>query len=45
MHLYNLKSKEYTDPHAWNNLVTPLETNKQYHFDTFKLNKAVSTRV
>ena len=27
----NLKSKEYTDPHAWNNLVTPSQTNKQYN--------------
>ena len=34
-----LKSKEYTDPHAWNNLVTPSDPTNQYHFDTFKLNK------
>ncbi len=35
----NLKSIEYTDPHAWSNLVTPSDPTKQYHFDTFKLNE------
>ena len=33
----NLKSNNYTDPHAWDNKVTPESLPKQYHFNTFKL--------
>ena len=35
----NLKSNEYTDPHAWDNKVTPQSLPQQYHFNTFKLNE------
>ena len=35
----NLKSNEYTDPHAWHNKVTPESLPQQYHFNTFKLNE------